>query len=46
MSTHFHNKMDAREGYAHYIYGICNESDHNRKTCHIRQRMYDKINIY
>jgi len=26
MSTYLHNEMDAREGYAHYRYDICNDT--------------------
>ena len=45
MSTRLYNKMNEREGYAHYRYGVCNDTSHNRKICHNQQRMYDKTNI-
>jgi hypothetical protein len=32
MSTHLHNKMDVKEGYAYYRYGIYNDTNHKRKN--------------
>jgi hypothetical protein len=46
MSTHLHNEMDAREGHAHYRYGICNDTGYNKKTCHNRQRIYNNLLDY
>jgi hypothetical protein len=43
MFTRLHNDMDTGKGYAHYRYGICNDTWHNKKTCPNRQRMYNKI---
>ena len=45
MSTCLHNKMDAKDGHAHYRYDICKETCHNKKTYSIWQRMHDKTNI-
>ena len=33
MSARLHNKMDAREGLAHYRRHICNGISYNRTTC-------------
>jgi hypothetical protein len=37
------NEMDAREGYAHYRYDICNDTGHNRKSCSNWQHMYNNL---
>jgi hypothetical protein len=43
MFTRLHNDMDTSKGHAHYRYGICNDTWHNRKTCPNRQHMYKNL---
>lgn len=36
ISTRLHNEMEAREDCGYHKCGICNNTSHNRETCHSR----------
>ena len=46
MFTRLHNEIDAKESYAHYRCDIVNDTDHNRKTGHDWQRIYDNTIVW